>query len=110
MIAPHHGLKSAFCTEMFDCLPNGKVRYLNIVSEKANNPNENRDVDDRYSLSDYCSGENNLETSNGVGQNNCRRTSQGHICIDLSKEGRPDIQIIQETNKMFDWFIGKNSD
>lgn len=79
LVCPHHGLRSSFSTELFNAMKDGKTKKLNIVSEKANG-DDNRNVDSRYSSTDYCEGDNNLSTdSNVVCQ---RKTSQGHIFID----------------------------
>lgn len=103
LVAPHHGLKSAFSKEMFAELPEGKVNSLNIISEKPNNPDENREVDSRYSSSDYCKGENNLRTTNGL-ENNCqRKTSQGHICINFDNE--LEIKVIKDNEELLEWFL-----
>lgn len=78
LICPHHGLLSSFSTELFNTMKGGKTKKLNIVSEKANG-DDNRNVDSRYSSTDYCEGENNLSTD---GKKVCqRKTSLGHIFI-----------------------------
>ena len=78
LICPHHGLRSSFSTELFNTMKGGKTKKLNIVSEKANG-DDNRNVDSRYSSTDYCEGENNLSTD---GKKVCqRKTSLGHIFI-----------------------------
>lgn len=78
LVCPHHGLRSSFCTELFNAMKNGKTKKPNIVSEKANG-DDNRNVDSRYSSTDYCEGENNLSTDGNVVCQ--RKTSQGHIFI-----------------------------
>ncbi|MDR1300542.1 MAG: hypothetical protein LBK50_02435 [Candidatus Nomurabacteria bacterium] len=104
LIAPHHGLKSSFSTELFNTIKDHRTRCLNVISEKPNNPDEARDVDSRYASSDYCDGDNNLESSNGPGKNYQRKTFQGHICIDFANGSRPDIEIITDTNILIDRF------
>lgn len=79
LVCPHHGLRSSFSTELFDAMKDGKTKKLNIVSEKANG-DDNRNVDSRYSSTDYCEGDNNLSADNNVVCQ--RKTSQGHIFID----------------------------
>lgn len=79
LVCPHHGLRSSFSTELFAEMKDGKTKKLNIVSEKAAG-DENRKVDNRYSSTEYCEGDNNLSTDDSIV---CmRKTSQGHIFID----------------------------
>lgn len=79
LVCPHHGLRSSFSTELLDAMKDGKTKKLNIVSEKVNG-DDNRNVDSRYSSTDYCEGDNNLSADNNVVCQ--RKTSQGHIFID----------------------------
>lgn len=79
LVCPHHGLRSSFSTELFDAMKDGKTKKLNIVSEKING-DDNRNVDGRYSSTDYCEGDNNLSAEDCVVCQ--RKTSQGHIFID----------------------------
>lgn len=79
LVCPHHGLCSSFSTDLFDAMKGGKTKKLNIVSEKANG-DDNRNVDSRYSSTDYCEGNNNLSTDDNIVCQ--RKTSQGHIFID----------------------------
>ncbi|MFZ5942164.1 MAG: MBL fold metallo-hydrolase [Bacteroidota bacterium] len=95
LIAPHHGLKSSFSTELFDKMKNKKTNRLNIISEKPTSSDSNRIVDSRYSISDFCSANNNLSTStNKVCQ---RKTSGGHIIIDYSS--KEPVVTIENSNK-----------
>lgn len=104
LVAPHHGLRSSFPTSLFNTIKDGKTRCLNIVSEKVNNPNDTRVVDSRYSSSDFCDGDNDLDSQNGSSKNYQRKTSQGHVCIDFSNGSRPDIRVIDNTDELIDWF------
>ncbi|WP_455670886.1 ComEC/Rec2 family competence protein [Phocaeicola faecalis] len=79
LVCPHHGLRSSFSTELFNAMKDSKTKKLNIVSEKGNS-NDKRNVDSRYSSTDYCDGDNNLSTDNNTVCQ--RKTSQGHIFID----------------------------
>ena len=79
LVCPHHGLRSSFSTELFDAMKDGKTKKLNIVSEKSAT-DDKREVDSRYSSTDYCEGDNNLSTDGNVVCQ--RKTSQGHIFID----------------------------
>jgi beta-lactamase superfamily II metal-dependent hydrolase len=78
LVCPHHGLRSSFSVELFDAMKDGKTKKLNIISEKANG-DDNRNVDSRYSSTDYCNGDNNLSTDDNIVCQ--RKTSQGHIFI-----------------------------
>lgn len=104
LVAPHHGLRSAFSTELFSVIKDNKTRCLNIISEKEHNSDDNREVDCRYYESDYCMGDNNLESTNIGSSCYGRKTSQGHLCIDFKNGSRPDIAIIQDSNELVDWF------
>lgn len=105
LVAPHHGLESAFSVDLFQIMYSGKTRCLNIISEKINNPDENRNVDSRYSSQIYCDGDNNLLSTNNSPNNYQRKTSGGHICIDYSDGFRPKFTIIQETDELMNWFF-----
>lgn len=79
LICPHHGLRSSFSTTLFDTMKDKKTKKLNIISEKPSG-DDARNVDSRYSSTEYCAGDNNLTTDEcTVCQ---RKTSQGHIFID----------------------------
>ncbi len=104
LVAPHHGLQSSFSTHLFDTIYGHKTRCLNIISEKPNNENENRNVDTRYFSEEYCDGNNNLVSTNSEPQNYGRRTSNGHICIDFENTPYPKIKIINDANELLDWF------
>ena len=102
LITPHHGLRSSFSTTLFDNMKNNKTRCLNIVSEKVNS-DDNRQVDTRYSSSDYCSGENNLGSKNNP--SNQVKTSRGHLLIDYSNTNMPIIEIINDKDELLEKFI-----
>jgi len=102
LIAPHHGLRSSFSTEMFDLIRNGKTRSLNIISEKVAG-DDARNVDTRYSSSDYCEGDNNLK--NGDTKTNQIKTSRGHIYIDYQKKDYINIEVFQDIKDVFKRFI-----
>lgn len=81
LVTPHHGLRSSFSTDLFSAMKKGKTKRLNIVSEKVTcGPDDKRQVDSRYSTSDYCDGNNNLSTQDSPVYQ--RKTSNGHIFID----------------------------
>jgi len=97
LICPHHGLRSSFSTELFAAMKNGKTKKLNIVSEKENG-DDNRNVDSRYSSTDYCEGDNNLSSDD---KTVCqRKTSQGHIFIDDTGT----VTVEKDISKIIDLF------
>lgn len=104
LVAPHHGLRSSFSVDLFNVIKDNKTRCLNIISEKENNPDENRCVDSRYASEQYCMGDNDLSSGNGESLCYQRKTSQGHICIDFSNGSRPEIEIIQDIEELIEWF------
>jgi hypothetical protein len=104
LIAPHHGLKSSFSTVLYDNMKDNKTNSLHIVSEKTNNPDEARDVDSRYSSSDYCFGNNNLKGGNGIEKCYQVKTSRGHIFIDYSNRNYPHFEIITDIAELIKKF------
>lgn len=102
LIAPHHGLRSSFSTYLFEKMKNGKTRCINIISEKANNPDDNRNVDTRYS--EYCIGENNLYGTNSYDRYSVK-TSNGHIVINYEKANTPTFHIHRNIEETFEYFI-----
>lgn len=103
LIAPHHGLKSSFSSKLFAEMKNNKTRCINIISEQVSTEDTNRVVDSRYSSSEYCSGENNLSTSNEKVYQ--RKTSNGHIYINYDNKNNPFIEIITDNNELINKFI-----
>ena len=100
LIAPHHGLRSSFSTDLYSAMKNGKTKKLNIVSEKVTNgPDDKRQVDSRYSTADYCEGDNNLSTKDSPVYQ--RKTSNGHIFID--DDG--SITIESDISKIIEKFV-----
>lgn len=97
LVCPHHGLRSSFSTLLFDTMKNGKTKKLNIVSEKVNG-DDDRNVDSRYSSTDYCEGDNNLSLENSIVCQ--RKTSQGHIYID--DDGT--VMVEKDINKILEKF------
>lgn len=55
LLAPHHGLESCFCQEIFDAIPGGKP-WLNIVSEKRHTGENDGSIDARYSDEFHAAG------------------------------------------------------
>ena len=103
LIAPHHGLRSSFSSYMFDRIKNKKTRCINIISEKITTEDSNRQVDSRYSSKEFCNGDNNLSTSNDIVYQ--KKTSNGHIFINYSITGKPNIEIIDDMNTLIKKFL-----
>lgn len=101
LIAPHHGLRSSFSTEMFAEMKDKKTNRLNVVSEKVNT-NDNREVDSRYSTYDYCEGNNNI---GGTDNHYQVKTSRGHILIDYSNVSAPSFEIITDNTELIEKFL-----
>ncbi|WP_298782696.1 MBL fold metallo-hydrolase [uncultured Polaribacter sp.] len=100
LVAPHHGLRSSFSTQMFGEMKNGKTNCLNVVSEKVNT-SDNREVDTRYSTYEYCEGKNNI----GGDENHYQvKTSRGHILIDYNPTNQPTFEIITDTDELIEKF------
>lgn len=102
LITPHHGLRSSFSTTLFDHMANNKTKCLNIVSEKINSTDK-REVDTRYSSSEYCSGLNNLGDKENPSYQ--VKTSRGHLLIDYTHHEKPYIEIINDNDELIDKFI-----
>lgn len=77
LVAPHHGLRSSFSTELFDVI--GKTRKLNIIPAKVYSKDDAREIDTRYQGSDFCEGDNNESTKDTKVYSH--KTSAGHIYI-----------------------------
>ncbi len=98
LIAPHHGLKSSFPNYLFDYIKDNKTKCINVISEKTNNKNENREVDGRYYDEKYCNKNNNLDQY-GV------KTSNGHVIIDFDNKNYPIITTEQDCNQLIEQFM-----
>lgn len=105
LITPHHGLKSSFSTLLFDNMKDGKTGSLNIISEKVNDPDENRDIDTRYCSSDYCMGRNNLRGGNGIDKCYQVKTSRGHVYIDYTQKNFPSFDICNDVESIINKFL-----
>jgi beta-lactamase superfamily II metal-dependent hydrolase len=102
LVAPHHGLRSSFSVVMFNTFNSGKTRCLNVISEKTTTIDTNRQIDSRYSSSDYCKGENNISTRDEPAYQ--RKTSGGHIYIDYQKWASPQFEIISDSRILINKF------
>jgi Predicted hydrolase (metallo-beta-lactamase superfamily) len=105
LITPHHGLQSSFSTYLYDNMKENKTRCLHIISEKVNNPDEARDIDTRYSSTNFCMGENNLRGGNGTDKCYQVKTSRGHVYIDYSTQRNPTFEIISDVNSVIKKFL-----
>jgi len=88
LLAPHHGLRSSFSTDLFSTMKEGKTRALNIISERPTKKDSNEIVDSRYGLPDYCLGKNNLKRTNGKKVRQLRTSASGHTRIIIFENGR----------------------
>ena len=89
LIAPHHGLRSAFSTELFNTL---KMKpKLNIISEKPTSRDSNEITDDRYGLPQYASGIQARIKGDKENKRKIRTSVVGHIRISLYNFKKPDI-------------------
>lgn len=102
LVTPHHGLRSSFSTALFNYMKNKKTSRLNIVSEKVNT-GDKREVDSRYSTTDFCEGQNNLGTTANPSYQ--VKTSRGHIFIDYTKYNNPYFEIVTDVNELIGYFL-----
>jgi beta-lactamase superfamily II metal-dependent hydrolase len=56
LVAPHHGLESAFCPEFFNLLPEKKVKYVNVISDKQKPASHDGKTHSSYQSSDFAVG------------------------------------------------------
>jgi hypothetical protein len=87
LIAPHHGLRSSFSTDLFRAMKGGKTRQLNIISERPTNRGSQEIVDERYGLSDYCKGCSVLINSRFENKRKVRTSVFGHVKIRIKRNG-----------------------
>lgn len=85
LIAPHHGLRSSFSTELFSTIKGNKTRGLNIniIPEKPTKEGSNEIVDTRYGSADYCKGHIVLNKGKRHTIKILKTSTFGHIRIDL---------------------------
>jgi len=90
LVAPHHGLESCFCPELFDAMNGGKPR-LNVISERRQKNTTPGRIHPRYQSQDGASGEN-VEIE-GTTERRYSVTTVGghHILIVFSGTGRPRV-------------------
>lgn len=83
LITPHHGLRSAFSTDLFTTIKGNKTRGLNIIPEKPTKDGSNEIVDTRYGSSNYCKGHIVLNKGKRHRKNMLKTSTFGHIRIDI---------------------------
>jgi len=88
LVAPHHGLRSSFSTELFATMKNGRTRALNIISEKPTNKDSNEIVDTRYESKDYSGGHQVIVDGWPEQKRHLKTSASGHIRIDLFQNKR----------------------
>lgn len=87
LVAPHHGLKSSFSTELFAAMKGGKPQ-LNIISERLTSTDSNEQVDDRYASSDYSIGHYVHTSGKREKKNRIKTSAVGHVRIALREDGQ----------------------
>ena len=90
LIAPHHGLRSSFSTDLFNSMKGNKTRKLNIIPERQTPKDSNEIVDTRYSDSSYSGGFPVVINGKRERKRMLKTSGVGHIRIDLfeNKESR----------------------
>lgn len=88
LIAPHHGMRSSFPTELFSAMKDGKTRCLNIISEKPTKKESNEIVDNRYGDKAYSGGHDVFINDKKERKRRIRTSAVGHIRITLFESGR----------------------
>lgn len=83
LIAPHHGLRSSFSTELFAAMKGGKTRGLNIICERQTRKSSNEIVDERYGHRDYSLGHDVVINGEKVRKRKIRTSVVGHIRITI---------------------------
>lgn len=87
LVAPHHGLRSAFSVDLFAKMKKGKAG-LNIISEKETISGSNEIVDERYGKEEYASGHPVRIDGKSEQKRKLRTSVVGHIHIALFENGR----------------------
>ncbi len=87
LIAPHHGLRSAFSTRLFSAMKDGKTRGLNIISQRPTSAGSTGQVDDRYGSDEFCEGHNVIINGEQKRRHRISTSASGHIRIRLYENG-----------------------
>jgi len=113
LIAPHHGHKSSFSSDLFDCLPENRISGLTVISEKPIKDGKT-DVDDRYYGKKYNKGIDfdrviyhwGRGGEEGMKYSVC--TSVGHIGIEFPGDGDYNIHLFKTDDKkgLLEFFEG----
>jgi len=88
LVAPHHGLRSSFSTDLFSAMKGNKTHGLNIIPERPTHKGSNEIVDDRYSRKEYCKGHKVIINGKSEMKRQLRTSAVGHIRLDLFEDGR----------------------
>lgn len=91
-VAPHHGLESAFYEDIFNYMPNKKVKVLHIISEKKKAGESEGKTDSRYFSNKYCSG---LESRFSLSTK-----KDGHIRLVFGAGGKLNIRSSQDFQEL----------
>ena len=105
LLAPHHGLESAWPQALFDLLADaGHQVSLALVSEKGSPGKSDGKVDSRYSSEDYVKG---YCVHHDDGTSETRRAvttrSDGHMLIAIHHTGKPTVVVSHD----LDWILTK---
>jgi hypothetical protein len=105
LVAPHHGLESAWPQALFDFLADaGHQVSLALVSEKGSPGKSDGKVDSRYSSEDYIKG---CRVHHGDGSSETRRAittrKDGHMLIAMHHTGKPTVVVSHD----LDWILAK---
>lgn len=105
LIAPHHGLRSSFSTDLFSYMPGKKVRSLIVVPEKETHDDDKdgRVVDPRYSTDECCKGESILSSDDE--KHYQVKTSRGHIYFSSSQNDRLNVKIQSDIRDVINKFV-----
>ncbi len=105
LVAPHHGLESAWPEALFDVLDDeGHQVSLALVSEKSNPGENDGEVDGRYSSEDYVKGYDVWNDSKKCKKRLSVTTrSDGNILMAIPQTGRPTVVI----SKNIDWLLSE---
>lgn len=105
LVAPHHGLESAWPQALFDLLADeGHHVSLALVSEKGNPGKSDGKVDPRYSSEDYVKG-CNVHHDDGTSEMRRAVTTRhdGHVLIAMHHTGKPTVVVSHD----LDWILSK---
>ena len=103
LVAPHHGLTSAWPAALFDLLSRNDHRVrMSVISEMASPGDNAGQVDSRYSSADYVKG-HDVFYDDGTSETRRSVTTRcdGHILLALHQSQRPVVVVSQS----LDWIL-----